>query len=336
MNTPLAVIESRRNISRKDRMRHIRWASSAASVWKSLGGKQPHKVEMLKERSVFRLMGVGFKNTNVIAKRLQRDMDGKLTIELTVYEKVLPLLPIPTLHYYGCVKEQNDKCWIFVEDADGEEYSTSLRQHRILAAEWLGIFHTSAPRISQTLGVPDYGPSYYQSTMHAARKVMLINSNSPDLDAGSKSIFRNIVSLFDHLQTRWEKVERFCAGIPRTLIHGDFTHANLSVRIAKPKSVIICFDWEKVGIGVPGIDLQSLTSSAKPDLATYRKTVRSCWNLDMETVRQLEQLGNLFRCINVINWDCEYLGEDWTLAHLKEYSALLTKTLGRMDMQYHS
>ncbi len=332
MDKPIEIVGCSKTKTKKQIMHNIYRASSAAKAWASLSDKQPQKIETMKKNSVFRLKNVGQGSSDVIAKRLYKAIAGSLPIELIIYEKILPQLSMPILHYYGYVHESSDDYWLFMEYADGEKFSPFIKQHRVLAAEWLGIMHTSAQRFSRTVGIPDYGPDYYLSTINSTLSIIAKTSNNPILKVGAKSGLRNIVSQLNYLAAQWDKIKKICTQMPRTLVHGDLMSDNLSVRVAQPNLMLLCYDWEHAGISVPAIDLQSSGSSARPDLAAYRKTVSSSWNLGMETIHQWEQLGNLFRCINVINWDSDFLCEEWTIAHLKLFSSQLKKTIGQMNI----
>src|SRR5262249_13733959 len=75
-----------------------------------------------------RLAGGGPGGSAVIAKRCRR---GEALLEQTIYEEVLPRLPLPALRCYGLVEEPDGQsAWLFLEDAGGERYSASLQEHR--------------------------------------------------------------------------------------------------------------------------------------------------------------------------------------------------------------
>src|SRR5262249_23271163 len=97
----------------------------------------PDEIAVLKDRkdsNVYRLSGGGRGGSNVIAKRCSRESALK---ERTIYERVLPHLPCPTLWYYGLQEEEGSEfCWVFVEDAAGEQYRPNTKEHCVLAAQW--------------------------------------------------------------------------------------------------------------------------------------------------------------------------------------------------------
>ncbi|HET7088603.1 MAG TPA: hypothetical protein VFL17_08135 [Anaerolineae bacterium] len=117
----------------------------AVRAWGELWPRwaEPERVEILKDHAkstVYRLEGVGRGRTAIIAKRCRTDIAA---IERTIYEDVLPSLPITTLHYYGFVEENDQFCWLFLEDAGQEHFSPVIEEHRALAAQWLALMHTS-------------------------------------------------------------------------------------------------------------------------------------------------------------------------------------------------
>ena len=87
----------------------------AVEAWNKFRREQiiPKQVVILKERNnnpwigksaVYRLEGVGEKGENVIAKRCSPN-SAKIT--RYIYEEVLPHLSLPTLDYYGSIKQIN-------------------------------------------------------------------------------------------------------------------------------------------------------------------------------------------------------------------------------------
>src|SRR5262249_42248860 len=120
----------------------------AVKAWRELRPErgEPHGIEVLagghskaRKRSVY-LTGVGRGGVGggaVIARRCKVNV---AMLERTLYEEVLPHLPVPRLRYYGFVAEAESRYgWLFLEDAGGEEYSALLEGHRALAGRWLGL-----------------------------------------------------------------------------------------------------------------------------------------------------------------------------------------------------
>jgi hypothetical protein len=113
------------------------------------------------------------------------------------------------------------------------------------------------------------------------------------------------VSQCDHLARRWDRVEDACAGVPETLVHGDFRKGNLRVRTGQGTPELLPFDWEMVGRGIPGVDLGT---SAMSDLAAYWSVVDGYWpGLDFQGVQRLAQVGRVLRCLATIGWTAKRL-----------------------------
>src|SRR5262249_10220438 len=79
----------------------------AVQAWRQLYSKQSKTnfIEVLSQERkscVYRLDGVGPGNTAVIAKRSRA---GEAQVEQTIYEEILPDLPISSLTLYGVVEE---------------------------------------------------------------------------------------------------------------------------------------------------------------------------------------------------------------------------------------
>src|SRR5262245_6705642 len=122
---------------------------------------------------VYQLEGVGPEGSDIIAKRSSPE---RLLKERIIYEQVLPALPIPTVRYHGFIEEPDDGCcWLFLESAGGEEYSPLVNEHRTLAAQWLGLLHASAERLTPAAHLPDRGPGYYLDQLRSACDTILRN-----------------------------------------------------------------------------------------------------------------------------------------------------------------
>ncbi len=316
----------------------------AVKAWSEL---QPRRVEPesiailceMKKSATYRLEGVGLADSAVIAKRCRQ---ADAVIEQTIYEEVLPHLPITAIHYYGIVEEPNSEfCWLFLEDAGREEYSPYIEEHRVLAAQWLGFMHTSAARVAPADLLPDRGPGHYLEHLQSGRDKILRNLANPALKADDLVVLKSIVSQYEVLESRWCQVKEFCEGLPWTLVHGDFTGKNLRVRVGPAGIALLPFDWEDAGWGVPAPDLaQSALRgsggfSANPDVATYWSVVRDHWpSLDLQTMQRLANCGKTFRCLAAINWNAQSLAyecPEWAMGDMRIYQAEMVDAIQATD-----
>jgi hypothetical protein len=295
----------------------------AIKAWREIRPElaRPEKIEVLKgrketaRRSAYRLTGVGPENSTIIAKRCRQ---AKALIERTIYEEVLPSLPVPTLRYYGFVEEADGKfCWLFLEDAGEERYSAFAAEHRRLAAQWLGLLHTSAARAALAARLPDRGPRHYLERLRSARDRILGNLANPALNADDHAVLEAILSQCAILESRWDQVERLCQGMPHTVVHGDFAEKNIRVRTGGTGIAILPFDWGNAGWGVPAIDLAqsplpSFSFTGNPDIAAYWTVVRDHWpRVDLQTIQQWANLATMLRTLVAINWDALSLAYEW-------------------------
>jgi hypothetical protein len=289
---------------------------------------QPEDIEILKEkRFIYRLKGVGPEGSAVIAKQCER---GDAMLQHTIYKEILSRLPITTLCCYGFVDEPSGKpCWLFIEDAGTDVFAFRIREHRALAARWLGLMHTSAVHVAATACLPDRGPDYYLDHLKLARDTIqraIVNSTlSPD----DLVVMDSVVSRCNVLESCWSKVERFCHRMPQTLVHSDFTARNIRIRHGQAGMALLPFDWEMAGWGIPSADLAYLEQA---DLAIYWSVVRRSWQyLDVQDIRQMANLGRIFRGLAAISWErwhFEYSWENWP----PQYALLKDETIRRAVM----
>jgi len=323
----------------------------AVKAWSQLlpGRVEPEYIETLREKkgsAIYRLAGVGLAGSTVIAKRC---CQADALIEQIIYEEVLPRLPITVIRYYGCVAEPDGEFgWLFLEDAGKEKYSPYLEEHRALAAQWLGLMHTSAAHLATVDRLPDQGPGHYLEHLHSGRAKILRGLTNPELKADDLVVLENIITQFEILESRWHQIEEFCAALPRTLVHGDFIGKNLRIRAGQAGIALLPFDWEMAGWGVPAADLAQSARlgtgdfsakrggfSAKPDVATYWLVVREPWpSLDLQTIQQLASCGKMFRSLAAIDWKAHSLTYDWVewaMGHMRIYQVELIDAIQALE-----
>jgi hypothetical protein len=279
---------------------------------------EPECIETLQKRrksTVYRLKGAGPQGADVIAKR---SWLAKVLVERTIYEEVLPQLPIPTLSYYGFVEEENSEYgWFFLEYADEGEYSPQVEEHRVLAARWLGLVHTSAVGIATASRLPDRGPGYYLERLQSAHARILHNLDNPALTVADLAVLKTVVGQCESVASQWGLIEQLCEQLPPTLIHGDFAPKNMRIRIGQAPLALLPFDWGSAGWGSIASDLAQAGMLpndywASPDLAVYHSVVQETWpHLKDENVQLLAIFGKIFRCLVCIDLDAESLATPW-------------------------
>ena len=290
--------------------------------------------------AIYRLAGVGADGAAVIAKHCTR---GGGQIERTVYERILPHVPLAGPRYYGTVPESpedsaEDGCWLFIGEIQGEKYNRLSPDHRAAAARWLGILHTEAQAAAAQAGLPEAGPSRYREQMRATRDLILAQVDNPAFSAEDMAFLDVLVARFNELDEDWDRLARACTGLPPTLIHGDFNGKNLRMQASPQGLQVGAFDWEDAGWAVPGVDLAQAVDpschiSASPDLATYWAVVRERWpKCDATDVERLATCGAVWRALAAITWEAHHLARPWAdafIPNLRLYEAELTHALDR-------
>ena len=125
----------------------------------------------------------------------------------------------------------------------------------------------------------------------------------------------------EFLEANWGQVETFCDQMPRTLVHCDCLAKNVHVQPTQAGLTLALFDWASAGWGLPATDLGQLglpyrdVPATNPDCATYSSVVQDQWpSLDVQTVQQLANLGQMFWSLKVI---CLSVPEfDYSEAHI--------------------
>ena len=299
----------------------------AVRAWSRL---QPERVEpkeiVLLERNnkskIYQLVNVGPGGSAVVAKYCKRSI---ALLERTTYQEILPRLPVKSLQFYGFVEGDADFDWLFLEYVDGERYSNDVREHRELGARWLSRLHSSAAGLNLAGRLPDLGPSHHLGILRLTRRRLLPVLSDPALKSEDAAVLNSIVRQCDLLESRWDHVEKWCAGVPETLLHGDFKPDNLRIRTGPAGAALVPFDWEMVGWGVPARDLFHV------DLGLYHSLVRNSWpGLDIAAVKKLWIVGTLFRRLTAIGWTIERLVPrpfEFEMSCLRSYQADIAEAI---------
>jgi len=312
-------------------------AHPAVKAWRKLapGKLLPEGVAVVTERSdkgkrtrkseVYQLDGVGIGTSPVIAKRCQR---STAMIERIIYEEVLEHLPVTVPHYYGCVEDVDGFFWLFIEDVGDRAFSPLQAEHRRVAARWLGVTHTLASRMEMMARLPARGLDYYLGHLRLARHIIQQSLETFTLSCDDIELLRCVVSQLDIVEAHWTELEACCREVPWTLIHGDFSPKNVRVREDSGRMVLLPFDWETGGWGVPVVDLaQFVRQSIAPEISDYVSIVRECWpHLRIEMIQSLANTGRIFRSISSIGWEAQSLSSTWvtrTMNNMQEYSDML-------------
>src|SRR6266513_2681750 len=311
----------------------------AVKAWSALGPTRvvPDGIEILNEPTgskVYRLLGVGPDGSAVVAKQRRVGPGGSL-VERTAYEEVFPRLPVPALHYYGFVEDDDARFgWLFLEDAGRIQYSARIEEHRALAGRWLGCLHSFGPGADRQRHLPDHGSDRYVDRLRAARTSILSNLSNPVLTADDIAVLRATISLLDRLDSRWSEVDDLSGQLPLTLVLRNFVPRNSFVRMDQSGMKLLIVDCESFAWGNPVCDLaQSYLPSygrdfsASPDITAYFQVVRDHWpHVDFETMRHLASYGTVLRCVAIMSWEAPFLGMDWAampMAKIRSYHAIL-------------
>jgi hypothetical protein len=288
---------------------------------------------------VYRLDGVGPGGSDVIAKCSSPE---RIRTEQLIYEEVLPGLPLPAVRYYGVVDESDaGRCWLFLEYADGEAYSPRDEEHRAVAGRWLGLLHASASRAVRADGLPDRGPGYYFGRLRSAQDRILSGLADPAIAAGDRALLEAVAGQCEVVASHWGQVEGLCAGLTRSLIHGDFAPKNMRVRTGPAGATLLPFDWGSAGWGVPAADLaQSGAASglwsywASPDLASYCSALRGSWpHHEVRDLQPVSAVGKIFRCLVCIDLDAPDPAVGWaqgSARNMRDYQAEMDDAIRMM------
>jgi hypothetical protein len=297
--------------------------SRVESLWH---GKKPHN-----KSQIFALHGVGTDGGNIVAKRCPRDT---AMIEWTVYDKVLPRVPVPSVRCHGLIDDVEPRsCWLFLEDAGRESYSPQIAEHRAIASRWLGMMHGATAKLVDGIGLPDRGADEYLRHLDGGRGRIMQNLDNPALSDDDRALLRNVSSQCDRLESRWDHIDEYCRRMPRTLVHADFAPKNLGTRAEPSGLTLLVFDWEMAGWGNPAPDLAEC-----PDLLIYQSAAEEFWpDFNRHDVRRMATIGTVFRqlaSLDWLSWRFAYPWIDKPVARLREWRDAFHDSTSRLGDEW--
>jgi hypothetical protein len=290
-------------------------ANSAATLPKTLLQLKNGK------SAVYRLIGAGPAGSDIVAKRCDASTG---VVERTVYEDVLPRLPVSAVRYFGAVEEEGgESVWLFLEDVGDEGYSPVAEEDRKLIARWLALAHTAAAALLPDVPLPECGLDYQREVLRCARDTVIESRENPVLTADDVGVLEEILRHSAAMELHWEEIEETCTAMPRTLVHGGFDPKNVRVREGPSGPELLPFDWEAAGWGVPAGDL------SRADAETYASCVRDHWpHLNLQAVERLANVGKMFRCFAAIPGEESNLTGPWpqhVMEKMRFYDSLLSE-----------
>lgn len=307
------------------------WEHPAVRAWTAATslGTAPKCIHVLRERhrvAVYWLPGVGRGGAGVYAKRTP---SPTATVERTLYEEILPHLPIAGPRYYGNCFD-GPYGWIFVEDVGGERYSQADPDHLELAARWVGTLHVGGAQMLAARSLPDAGPARYLEHLRLGRQKILRGLRTWPFPPGELAVLGAVLSHCDTIEARWVRLEETCQGAPQTLVHGDFQPKNVFLRNDGAGPCLCVFDWETAGYGVPAADLTRI------DLRTYWSLVRSAWpTVGFDTVKRLAAGGHVLQALAEVHWLSEWFKHD-SVAGRSDAVLRLEPVVRNLDHAAHS
>jgi len=308
----------------------------AAAAWRELRPERPTPrcidiVRDSKNRAIYRLNGVGCEGSAVIAKRCWL---STASIEHTVYDEILPRLPITTLRYHGFVPEDDEFAWLFLEDVGRVRFSRQVGEQRTLVARWLAQMHTFARSVGAPAGLPERGPRHYREHLRAARRTIRQHLANPAASGRDVDLLWSVIALCDDLELHWSELEACFEGVPTTLVHGDFRPKNVHLRTIDSGAGVFVLDWETAGWGPPAVDLAPARGSYSGhhvDIETYVSTAHESWvNLDSQEIGRLVAAGTIFRRLAAMDWasaDLAFHDVSRPVARLRVYRAELLEAV---------
>lgn len=310
----------------------------AVLAWQKFSGMSfcPSACETLRTRKwgagVFRIFG---EDGPLIAKRCAPRAAEN---ERFVYQEILSQLPVSSVRCYGIIPDEDPEfCWLFVEDAGDQEYSSEVEHYRVLAGRWLGAMHIGAQQFANGGPLDTRASGDYRNLLELVLGMILKYMSESVLSPDEREIFTATLAGLDALKQGWDRIEDLCLGMPTTLVHDDLANKNARIRRDCGVDRLLVLDWESAGWGVPAVDLtQFLGGVLTPDLVAYTDVVQTCWPVTLADVQCFADVGYCFRLLNGLAWTSWGFEPDqmrWYLDQLRWHEEQLSEWLHKHRLQ---
>jgi hypothetical protein len=228
----------------------------------------------------------------------------KAEIEAIAQREILPALGLASLEIYARLPDGNGREWLFLEDAGETRFRPEHARDLGLSTRWLARLHAGAADHPALARLPERGPEHHLGELAAAAAALEAAGSNPALAGRERDLLERVRFRLDGLAARWGLLERACEGLPHALVHGDFVPKNARIARRRGRAVLLVFDWETAGRGLPASDLASagLCGSERAREAWLRG-VRWRWpGLLPEDALRMARLGRLFRLVSSVKW----------------------------------
>jgi hypothetical protein len=196
--------------------------------------------------------------------------------------------------------------WLFVEEAVGETYSHTYVEHQLLAAEWLGILHGTATKLTDQVDLPTRNIEHYRLLTHLARQTLEDSLANPALTNEQIQLLSEVVGQCRVLQRRISEMQSVFDSMPKTLVHGGFYGKNVRVGWRGDRQVILAYDWESAGWGCPAVDL----AFVDPELYRTHSSANGL-GISLPTLRDLAVFGRMLWVVKAIPGERQTLASPW-------------------------
>lgn len=255
--------------------------------------------------SVFRFAGAGPDGQTVVAKLCH---NSTAHVEQTVYEEILPRVPYRTLGFFGAQPMPGtDRTWLFTEDAEGVPYSKSDPVHRSLAAEWLATLHGTTQDLEDRVSLPGRGAEYYRGLLEKAKAALQNAWEAPPPGREPRGILENLLEATLAVDKNLSGLDEECADLPNVFTHNGFYGKNAQVAERNGERVVLAFDWESAGWGLPALDI------AREDVAAYGNALRRFFpDIEDGRLKRISLLGKTFWVLKAVEGEKTLLSLPWS------------------------
>jgi aminoglycoside phosphotransferase (APT) family kinase protein len=240
-------------------------AARRASLSLDLWSGEPDEVVLLEHSWKSAVLRATWRRPRRRAIVLKRCDPASAEVETSVYEDVLPLLPLAAPRLFGVWRDDR-ATWLALEDLGDEPPELEDARQREAISRWLGELHVASRELPAVPALPDRSTEHYAGLLASARG-RLCERQAEALEVEEARRLGWAIRLCDALLSAWEAVSEQAALLPPAFVHADMAPENLRVVRLAGRFGVAAIDWEKAGVGTPCADLAMVDPSAYADAA---------------------------------------------------------------------
>jgi hypothetical protein len=175
--------------------------------------------------------------------------------------------------------------------------------------------------------VPPGDPGRAMIDLRRARRGFIDAAGDVTPSAAQRSVLKHALGFLAAVDRSWDQLRQLCSGLPRAVVHGDFSEKNVWVSETGDGPVVHVFDWEMAAWGVAATDLFDV------EVEQWAARMHEYGWVGQLPVGEVSPLATLVRTLHCLAWEAERLpglGPERATKRIEPLVALLGSAVGEL------